>query len=73
MTQPTVFSVGSVLVSVLKPRFCQFHGTSSGTSVLVPTFQTNVLVQGPQGVICIFFHFGASSVPFRCGSNSGGT
>ena len=56
-------------VSVLKPRFQQFHGTGSCTSVLVPT--SRYQVQDFQGVICIFFIL--TPVPVHFGTISGRT
>ena len=64
----------SVPFSVLKSRFLRFHGTGSGTSVLVPRFwflllDTRVSVKGFQGYICIClilelvrFHFGSNAL-----------
>ena len=65
----------SVPVSVLKPRFLRFHGTGSGTSVLVLTSRYQSLGTRFSGIICTFSHFGTSSVPFRLhfNSKSGGT
>ena len=55
----------SVPVSVMKPRFLRFLGTGSGTSVLVLTSRYQSLGTRFSGIICIFSHFGTSSVPFR--------
>ena len=65
----------SVPVSVMKPWFLWFLGTGSGTSVLVLTSQYQGLGTRFSGIICIFSHFGTSSVPFRLhfNSKSGGT
>ena len=65
----------SVPVSVMKPRFLRFLGSGSGTSVLVLTSRYQSLGTRFSGIICIFSHFGTSSVPFRLhfNSKSGGT
>ena len=60
----------SVPVSVLKPRFLRFHGTGSGTSVLIPYSRYQGFGSRFSGVICtclilvlFCFHFGSISAP----------
>ena len=51
----------SVPVLVLKPRFLQFNGSGSGTSVLMPWLKYKVFSGGGFH----FSHFVISLVPFR--------
>ena len=55
----------SVPVSVLKPRFLRFHGTGSGTSVLVLTSQYQGFGTRFSGGYLHLSNFGTDSVPFR--------
>ena len=51
-------------VLVLKTRFLRFHGTHSGTSVLVPSFRHPGFGARFFKGLSAFSHFGTSSVPF---------
>ena len=67
----TFFSVSTVLIFSLipvlvpKPRFLRFHGTGSGTSVLVPTSRYQGFGTRFSGGYLHLSHFGTGSVPFR--------
>ena len=59
----------SVPVSVLKPRFLRFHGTGSGTSVLVPTSQYQgfgtKFSKGLFAFVSFWYWFGSISSPHQ--------
>ena len=54
-----------MLVSVPEPRFLRFHGTGSGTSVVVLTSEYKGSVTRFSEDYLHYSHFGTSSVAFR--------